>query len=208
MFKKLFGFFSVGALSCSFLILPNSSFADGHTDDYCGSGTASINTQEVSTNEDEINWIEDYEYNDSDIKENGYQAEQNSDEVGTLSSFAVSSKGGACSIKEAISTFNNNTSETATHNFTEEYEKSTTYSAEVSAGYKDAFEASLGYETSNTAKESYSTTIDVPPNTEFQLSASASLWSVNGEWQRTFLPNETASVNRPTGHVTWWLDEV
>lgn len=125
-------------------------------------------------------------------------------------SFEPQMEGDACGLPEKKSTFINDSDFTVEHTFAKGHSKTTSYSVEVSGGFKGAFSAKMGYKSDTASSEEFRSTVEIPPHRGAELSASSSLHIVEGTWKhgRWWNKKQTAvTVSRPTGHIKWLLRE-
>lgn len=128
--------------------------------------------------------------------------------VAHADSFEPRSEGDACGLPEKKSTFINHSDFTVEHTFAKGHSKTTSYSVEVSGGFKAAFSAKMGYQSDTTSSEEFRSTVEIPPHRGAELSASPSLHIITGSWKhgRWWNKKQTAvTVARPTGHIKWML---
>lgn len=130
--------------------------------------------------------------------------------VAHADSFEPHGEGDACGLPEKKSTFINDSDFTVEHTFAKGHSKTTSYSIEVSGGFKAAFSAKMGYKSDTTSSEEFMSTVEIPPHRGVERSASPSPHIIEGTWKhgRWWNRGQTAvTVSRPTGHIKWLLRE-
>lgn len=122
-------------------------------------------------------------------------------------SFEFIDHGGACGMRQIVTSYTNNTSVAQKHKFTDQSSATTTFSAQVSGGFKDAFSASMGFEAQVTHTATYESELEIPPGKTIILSAFPSFDIYNGIWKCWNCQPIYIQVIRPNGHFTWHSDE-
>ncbi|MBR8660389.1 MULTISPECIES: hypothetical protein [Bacillales] len=118
-----------------------------------------------------------------------------------LDKWVYSGESKACGLPFTVESYTNNYSQTVNYTFTAKASKSTTYNTSVNANFLDAFNATMGYQATNTVERSSQFSVPVKPYTTVTLKASPSLAIIKGTW-KYLTGSKYVEVYYPT-HLRW-----
>ncbi|MFF0828813.1 hypothetical protein ACFYU8_18695 [Brevibacillus sp. NPDC003359] len=118
-----------------------------------------------------------------------------------LDSWVYSSETKACGQPFPVEEYENKHPAPFTYTFTAKATKSTTYNASVTASFQAAFNATMGYQATNTVERASQFAVTVPTGTTVYLKASPSLTVIKGTW-KYLTGSQKIDVYYPT-HLKW-----
>ncbi|TPG67936.1 hypothetical protein EEL31_04725 [Brevibacillus laterosporus] len=93
------------------------------------------------------------------------------------------SEANVCLKPEVVEDYHNNTKLNVTYTFTAKGSKKTAYNTNVSAGFLQAFQGSMGYSSENAVERASGFSVVVPPKTSVELSQAVSARYIEGVWK-------------------------
>ncbi|MBG9800210.1 hypothetical protein O0555_11010 [Brevibacillus laterosporus] len=160
---------------------------------YCGSDKTKL-----GISSDSIKYFDragSFEYNGQENNVSSIDAQD------LFNTFQKKKEANVCLRPEVVEDYHNNTKLNVTYTFTAKGSKSTGYNTNVSAGFLQAFQGTMGYSAENTVERSSGFSVVVPPKTSVELSQAVSARIIEGLWNWG-TGKKDITVTYPT-YITW-----